>query len=459
MIPNRAPGRILRMPSLNECVRVFAIATVLCHPSYSILGNGIYRNGVGARSMSMAGADVAWAKGPLASFGSNPAGLSFLEAASLELSLIGAKASGDFENRVNAGGHLHKPYGVVPDFGFAIPLRSTRVTLGLAVVPDALLNADWRYDDAPGGLDGATTYGRRKHRAEIVAVRSAIGIGFEVGPMLSLGASASLLYNRNVLQAPYIFQSQPALQGIKTLLDLNTDGFGYNGSFGVIFTPVDPIRVGLAYTTMATVHSDGHAIGDASVQLKSLGGAFAAAQSDFRYDAEVVNHFPRVASGGVSWQTHPRLRVGLQLDWIDWSDAFDQLEIRLSNGNNADINGLVGSAAAEDFVPLNWRDRIVYRAGIEWMVKENIALRAGYSYGRSPVPDDTLTPLTAAIMEHTIAAGVGYETGRFEFNLGYQYDLAVSRNVGASQLRSGEYSNSRIEAGIHWIGVSTLVRF
>ena len=30
-----------------------------------------------------------------------------------------------------------------------------------------------------------------------------------------------------------------------------------------------------------------------------------------------------------------------------WSDAFDQLEIRLSNGSNVDINALVGSAAAD----------------------------------------------------------------------------------------------------------------
>src|SRR5437763_4456245 len=36
---------------------------------------GIYRDGIGARSMGLGGADVAWAEGPLGSLGANPASL------------------------------------------------------------------------------------------------------------------------------------------------------------------------------------------------------------------------------------------------------------------------------------------------------------------------------------------------------------------------------------------------
>src|SRR5579862_1433019 len=40
--------------------------------------SGIDGNGVGAQSMAMGGADVAWAAGPLGAMGENPAGLGFL---------------------------------------------------------------------------------------------------------------------------------------------------------------------------------------------------------------------------------------------------------------------------------------------------------------------------------------------------------------------------------------------
>ena len=132
--------------------------------------------------------------------------------------------------------------------------------------------------------------------------------------------------------------------------------------------------------------------------------AVCCARPDFHYDAEVVNIFPQMVTAGVSWRAHPRVRLAAQVDWINWSDAFDRLEINLAHGNNADLNGLVGANTMTDFAPLNWRDRFVYRAGVEFAVTENFWLRGGWSYGKSPVPDETLTPLTAAITEHTFSA-------------------------------------------------------
>src|SRR4029077_14248530 len=119
----------------------------------------------------------------------------------------------------------------------------------------------------------------------------------------------------------------------------------------------------------------------------------------------------------------------LQVDWINWSDAFKTLPVTLRNGNNAIVNSVVG-ASNQDRIPLNWRDEFVYRAGLEYSVTENLSLRAGYAYGQSPVPDSTLTPMTAAIMEHTISAGAGYHWKNWQFDFAYQFDLPIKRNVG-----------------------------
>jgi hypothetical protein len=75
------------------------------------------------------------------------------------------------------------------------------------------------------------------------------------------------------------------------------------------------------------------------------------------------------------------------------------------------------------------------------------------------VPDDTLTPLTAAIPESTLTAGAGYRWRWLEVDLAYEWDIPITRHVGTSALLDGEYSGSTVTAGIQWLGLTTLVRF
>jgi hypothetical protein len=62
-------------------------------------------------------------------------------------------------------------------------------------------------------------------------------------------------------------------------------------------------------------------------------------------------------------------------------------------------------------------------------------------------------------MENTLTLGVGYRYGRCRFDLAYQYDLPVTRDVGTSGLLSGEYSNSSTEVSIQWIALTVGVQF
>lgn len=419
----------------------------------SAQANGIYRNGIGARALSLGGAEVADASDPLGAMGSNPAGLGFQSRLGVSAGVTAVLPDGDFSNSANSNSPIDDSPGFIPDFALAVPLGDLPFTIGLGVVPEAALASEWTYVDAPGGATGATSYGVQNHESEIVVLRSSLGLGWKVSETLSVGASVGLIYNDNRLHAPYIFQSHPALAGAKTLLDLQTDGFGVDGEFGLAWKPHDDWQFGLTYRLETRVETDGRAVGDVSGEPLGL------ADSTYRYDAEVINKFPQRASAGASYRFHPQFRAIAQLDWIDWSSAFDQLPVILSNGSNAQINGALGSDAITDYVPLNWRDSWVGHIGLEYIYSEELRLRTGYSYGRSPVPDGTLTPLTAVIPEHTIAAGLNYSQNSYSIDFGWQWNLPKERNVGTSDLRSGEYSNSSTEIGIHWLGVSSTFWF
>jgi long-subunit fatty acid transport protein len=406
-------------------------------------GQGLYRDGIGARSVSLGGADVAYAADPLGAMTSNPAGLGALAAPQLDADLGFVAANGQFANSVNLDASLHGATGLIPDLAFAMPLGTHRVGIGFSIVPDTTLAGTWNYIDPPGGV-GGTSYGAQRIKSEIVAVRSAAGIGVALNKKISVGATVGVEYNENRLRVPYVFQEQPVLAGLKTLLDLKTTGYGWNGTAGILVRPTGKLQLGVDYQSKTRIKSTGNANGDADAQFATLGINAAPA---FHYNAEVTNEFPDELSGGVSWHFHRLLRGVAQFDWIRWGAAFEKLPVNLTNGNNATINSLVGGTSLQDYVPLSWQDQHVYRAGLEGVAWETSTLRVGFSHANSPVPASTLTPLTAAIMENAVSGGWLYRRGHYRLDAAYQRALANTQSVGTSAVKSGEFSNSRTTVG------------
>jgi long-chain fatty acid transport protein len=130
----------------------------------------------------------------------------------------------------------------------------------------------------------------------------------------------------------------------------------------------------------------------------------------------------------------------------------------MSDGSNPGVNNVLGSSFKDSF-PLDWKSEFVYRAGLEYDVTENLTLRLGYCYGQSPVPADTLTPMTAAINEHTVSAGVGYRWRNVGFNVAYQYAIPATQSVGTSGLLAGEYSNSSTTVAAQLLAITTRISF
>ena len=101
-------------------------------------------------------------------------------------------------------------------------------------------------------------------------------------------------------------QRQPQLRGLKTLLDLETRGFGANATAGLLYRPHRSVQLGLSYTSPTHVHTEGEATGNVGAQLATLGLAL---RPDFRYDAEVDTHFPQMVAAGLSWDDPVPLEV------------------------------------------------------------------------------------------------------------------------------------------------------
>jgi len=426
-------------PQLALILLVFALIAP------SAFAQSFYWNTASARSTALGGVVVPSASDPLDALAANPAALTSLSAPSVDLSVSVIQPRGSFSNSVNTDAQLSKTPGALPYMAFGMPVRHSRFSFGVGFLPDLMSEADWHYVDPPG--TAGVTYGMQQQKSAILAGRLTAGVGFALTKRISLGATVGADYNSNTLIAPYIFQSQPQLQGLKTLLNLHTTGYGMNESVGALIRPTRKLELGVAWKSDTVIVSHGSAYGDAYALFEALKLYPPANPSNFTYNAQVHNVLPQSVLGSIAWYGFPRWVLAFQTDWVNWGNAFVNLPVTLTNGTNATINSVVNSTSLVDGIPLNWKDQYSYHMGVERILTERISARFGYAYANNPVPGSTLTPLTAAIMSNQISTGLSYKLGRARVDAAYTFDPTATAHVGTSALQAGEYDNSTVKVG------------
>jgi long-subunit fatty acid transport protein len=432
--------------SLSRTHQASALIAAIClsaaTSSHAVAqGSATLGNGLSAAAIARGGESVA-SSSPLDAVEGNPAGLATLQRPTLEVGAVGLYVGGTFTNSANPHAGIRGVAGAMPYGAFALPMQSGPLAhwvASAAVTPEILMRANWHYNDAPGTL--GVTYGYQTQETQIIAIRSSLGLARTFTPKWSAGATLGIVYNQNDLHAPYIFQQQPTLAGLKVLLGLTTRGYGWNGGAGVQWQPTPSFRAGLAWKSGTTIRTQGDANGSASALFAALG---ANADASYHYHAQVENHLPQAFNVGLAWQLKHHLTLLAETDFTAWGQAFQNLPVTLTGGTNATINSVVGSSTLQDDVPLNWDNQTSFHVGFELPVHESWAVRGGFSFANNPVPSATLTPLTAAIMQNALAIGTGYTHNRWHIDAAYQAQLPTTQSVTQSALLAGEYSNSSV---------------
>lgn len=446
-----------RMTRLRQLLQIRSALLLTASLSLTIFGtkallaqgSAAMGDGLSAAAIARGGATVVQQSSPLDAVQGNPAGLAALTRRQLDLNLVGVFTAGDFRNAANPDARLGSFGGSLPYGAYATPLGHTRWVLAAAATPEILIRANWHYVDTPG--TAGVTYGYQKQDDQIVGLRSSVSLARQISSKWNAGVSLGVVYNQNHLQAPYIFQQEPSLKGLKVLVDLTTRGYGWNGSAGVQWQPSHSVRAGLAWKSGTTIHTQGELNGSASALFAALG---LASSPDFSYHAQVMNHLPQALNAGLSWRTPSRVTLSFEGSFTAWGQAFQELPMTLTNGSNAVINSVSGSSTLHDAVPLHWSNQGTAHAGLEYPVREHWVVRGGYSWRNNPVPASTLTPLTAAIMQQAVAGGTGWTKGSWAYDAAYQLQLPNTQSVGVSGLQAGEYNNSSVRVQIQSVTLS-----
>jgi long-chain fatty acid transport protein len=99
---------------------------------------------------------------------------------------------------------------------------------------------------------------------------------------------------------------------------------------------------------------------------------------------------------------------------------------------------------------MNWRDQYVLAVGMAYEWSGDLILRAGYNYGRSPVPQETINPLLAAVSRHTYTLGLGYRLSkRWRIDGGLEY-------IGRERVR---FTNPELPFGADAVAIGEVLAF
>lgn len=414
--------------------RTIPLALALSFTCSSASAHGLYRNGIDAESASLSGITAPLSDTPISALSGNSAGLMH-QPNRFQTSMTFARPSGEFSNGINNGAELETGIGAIPAFAIRWAPDDSDFAFGFGITPDNTVQSDWQIND-PGGFFGGLPAGTYQHFSELVVVSAKSGAAWRANDWLTLGAGMSLAYNSKKLRSPYTFQnstSPTVVNGTRVLLDLETEGWGFNYDIGALAQVSETVTIGLTYQSPTWIYTDGTARVNRGV---------------LTYDAEINEPMPQIVTAGVRWQSTERLAVLGQVDWVNYSNAFDNLKINLTNTNNPAFPNF------REKTPLGWDDSFVGRVGLDYQATESINLRAGYTYGNNPVTKGAFTPMTAAINEQSVSAGMVYAKDLHTFAIAYQYDIANTLNNSNSSTLLGPYGGAEVEYDVHWLTLS-----
>ena len=154
--------------------------------------------------------------------------------------------------------------------------------------------------------------------------------------------------------------------------------------------------------------------------------------------------FPQSIGLGTSYLASDKLKLALDVEWINWTNAFNKVTFKFSNGANPNIDSLLANNGSFNLdLPMYWKDAIVLKIGGEFCLNQDLTIRLGYAYRRNPVPQNTIFPVFPAIIENHLMVGTSYKVSTtLTIHAALEMRLNKSETANNPSLIANEYAGS-----------------
>ncbi len=400
--------------------------------SVSFATNGDNLIGVSPASRGMGGIGVGMPVGPTDTIFRNPAWMSYYKGFNLSFGGILFMPKVKAKSNVTPMGPMNPPASAtseadmfaVPEVGIVNQIND-KLTFGIGAFGVSGMGVDYRNKD-PRLANMHTT---------LQFMRIIPALAYKVNDALSLSGALHLAYGSLDMGAN-MCTPPPGVTCWNA-------GGGQSQTYGLGF------QVGLAYNMGDFVYAGLTYQSPVAMTYKRV------------FDTNNDNIFenlkltqPQEVAFGVGVKPRDNLKVGMDIRWINWSDA-------------------------KGYKEFQWKDQWVFAIGGEYKPTPKLALRAGYNYAKSPIRGGAKDLMNAnsipdfassfsdfqiaffnligfpAITEHHITLGLGYEfTKNFSVDLAYKHafnkKVSATDNAGQGLEVEAQNAQNAIAIGLNW---------
>jgi len=392
---------------MNRVIVIIGLLFLLGISVNAYATNGMNMVSYGGAASGMAGASLGISDDPSA-MNNNPSGLTQIKDGGLSLGLSLLMPNLTHKDMFGNDKEGESKIFPLPMIAYAHRVGKGPMVLGLGLFAQGGMGAEFKdLNTAFGTKD--TTYTNVRY------MKITPTIAYQATEMLSIGVALNVGYSD--LEMKFFPETSvapnPMMPSGFAGMDMkDVWTFGYGGKLGIMLKPSDMVSIGAVYTTEAKLDYDN---GDITFNMDSLG------LGRVRYDAKVDGFtWPQQFGVGIGIKPEKRLLIGADLTWVNWSDAIDVVTVKASNPDNPMLSAM-GMGNIDIPFKMKWKDQWVFALGAAYKATDNLTVRAGYNYGKNPVPAEYLSPLFPAIVEHHLALGLGYTSGNWRIDGAWEH--------------------------------------
>ena len=231
-------------------------------------------------------------------------------------------------------------------------------------------------------------------------------LAWKVNDMLSVGGGISLQYAKAELG----MGMGPMQANVKG------DSWAWGWNVGMMFQPVETVRVGLAYRSHIAQNADGHTTLDIN------------GMDPLTSDMKVRIKTPDTITLSATWEATDALRLSGTARWSKWSN-FKSLS--LDNSGFGSAPAIDQIAAAHSTITNNWDDTWFFSVGADYKLNGQWTVRGGVAYDQGPVENQYRMAVIPDTDRVWFSGGASY---KYTDNLTFDFGATYIKGVGDTDL-------------------------
>lgn len=337
----------------------------------------------------------------------NPAGMTLLEGTRIQATGTWVAVNAEYKGESGATENGRKKGQLIPA-GYITHQLNDQVWLGLGLTVPYGMGTDFARK-----WEGAD----RGNKSMILTFDINPNVAWKINEKFSVGAGISLQYAKAKLglAKSVPLNEQVTLNGNAVVAG---DSWAWGWNVGMMFQPVETVRLGLAYRS----HIAHNAEGDTTIETeaKKLGPITIPSQT-IKSDMKVRIKTPDTLTFSAAWDATQDLTLSATARWSKWSN-FDVLTVE-----NEKLDAVS--------VPNHWDDTWFFSLGADYRLNDQWTVRGGVAYDQGPVENVYRMAVIPDTDRVWVSGGASY---KFNKNMTFDFGATYITGVGDTDLHNSK---------------------